>query len=80
MGLFSFFKKKKKNEIEKAEAVSVKEAPKAEVKPELDAEPKNAETVEVSEAPAAQADISGENPGRWRQQPPTSVPAAGRRS
>ena len=29
MGLFSFFKKKKKNEIEKAEAVSVKEAPKA---------------------------------------------------
>lgn len=55
MGLFSFFKKKKKNEIEKAEAVSVKEAPKAEVKPELDAEPKNAETVEVSEAPAAQA-------------------------
>lgn len=61
MGLFSFFKKKKKNEIEKAEAVSVKEAPKAEVKPELDAEPKNAETVEVSEAPAAQAAPEAKN-------------------
>lgn len=57
MGLFSFFKKKKK-EIEKVEAVSVKEAPKAEVKsepaPELAHEPEKVEKSVATKAPVAQ--------------------------